>query len=156
MKVWRIATENKKYIATDLSGKGAAISPGRWNSFGLPVLYTASTVSLAMLETAAHIDSNDLPQLKFLISVEISEANWDNREILTASELPRYWSNIPHVDMTTDIGSQWLQECRSLVLCVPSAITPEETVVLINPLHPKAKTLKAKKIRSVDYKTVFR
>lgn len=156
MKVWRIATETKKYLATDLSGKGAAISPGRWNHSDLPVLYTASTASLAMLETVAHIDSNDLPELKFLISIDINEAQWEKREILKPSDLPKEWDNIPHSDCTADYGSNWISEGRSLVLCVPSAITPEETVVLINPLHQKAKTLKAKKIRIVDYKTVFR
>lgn len=156
MKVWRIATENKNHTATDLSGRGAELAPGRWNAWGLPVLYTASSVSLAMLETVAHLNNYSLPQLKFLISIDITEANWERRETLTPADLPQGWDAIPHESESVAIGSAWLQQRRSLVLCVPSAITPEETIVLINPLHPKAKTLKAKKIRPVDYKTVLR
>ncbi len=156
IKVWRIATENKKYLATDLGGKGAALSPGRWNELGLPVLYTAGTVALATLETVAHINAGGIPQMKYLISVDIDALSWKQREILEPKDLPSRWDAIPHEAMTSVIGSDWLKQCRSLVLCVPSAIAPEETVVLINPLHPSAATLVAEKIRLVDYKTVLR
>lgn len=156
MLVWRIATENRSYLATDLSGNSAANSPGRWNDEGLPVVYAASTSSLAMLETTAHVAHYNLPQLKFLINILIPELDWKKREILTASDLPIGWNSIPHNDSTVNIGSIWLLGQSSLILCVPSAIAPEETVVLINPMHPRANKLKAKKIRPVDYKTVFR
>jgi RES domain-containing protein len=154
--VWRIATENKKYLATDLSGTGAALSPGRWNSAGMPVLYTASTPSLAMLETMAHIDAYGLPQMKYLVSIEIPQTHWRKRLILTANHLPIGWDVIPHGVHTPFFGSDWLKRSLSLVLCVPSAITPEETVVLINPLHDDAKHLTAVKTRAIDYKTVLR
>jgi RES domain-containing protein len=156
IKVWRIATENKKYFATDLGGKGAALSPGRWNELGLPMLYTATTVALATLETVAHINARGIPQMKYLISVKIDALSWMQREVLEPKDLPPRWDAIPHEAMTSVIGSDWLKQCRSLILCVPSAIAPEETVVLINPLHPSAATLVAEKIRLVDYKTVLR
>lgn len=156
MKVWRIAAENKKYQATDLSGLGAKFAPGRWNEQGLPVIYTASTSSLAMLETTAHVDHNDLPQLKYLISIEIHDADWKQRKRLLSMQLPFGWDSIPHENITVAIGSDWLRSCSSLVLTVPSAITPEETVILINPAHPKATNLKVTKLRLVDYKTVLR
>lgn len=156
MLVWRIATENRSYLATDLSGNSAANSPGRWNDEGLPVVYAASTSSLAMLETTAHVAHYNLPQLKFLINILIPELDWKKREILTASDLPIGWNSIPHNDSTVNMGSIWLLGQSSLILCIPSAIAPEETVVLINPMHPRANKLKAKKIRPVDYKTVFR
>jgi len=35
------------------SGDGAAAVGGRWNAVGTPVIYAASTLSLAMLETLA-------------------------------------------------------------------------------------------------------
>lgn len=160
MIVWRIATENKKYSATDLSGGGSLRSPGRWNAPNYPILYTADTPALAMLETIAHIDANDLPQTKFLIRIDITPATWNQRQVLKHSKmpytLPPNWNAIPHGLATVAIGTEWLINGNSLVLCVPSAITPEGTVVLINPLHPKANTLKATKIRPVDYKTVLR
>ena len=52
MKLWRIAAETRQYAADDLSGAGAARHPGRWNDVGEPVLYTAPSISLAVLETA--------------------------------------------------------------------------------------------------------
>jgi hypothetical protein len=39
MRLWGIATETRTFVAHDLSGKGAAISPGRWNGPGQAVVY---------------------------------------------------------------------------------------------------------------------
>ena len=58
MKLWRIAAETRRYPATDLSGKGAALSPGWWNSESEAVVYSACTIALAVLETAAHLTSS--------------------------------------------------------------------------------------------------
>ena len=52
MIVFRIG--HPDYI-NDLSGTGAALQGGRWNSQGLKVIYTAETSSLAILELLAHI-----------------------------------------------------------------------------------------------------
>jgi RES domain-containing protein len=49
--VWRIGTEAPTYAANDLSGNGARITGGRWNSKGVPVVYSASNIALATLET---------------------------------------------------------------------------------------------------------
>ena len=48
MRVYRIS--RPEYVATALLGNGAALAPGRWNSRGVRLAYTASSVSLAMLE----------------------------------------------------------------------------------------------------------
>jgi len=52
MILWRIAADTRKYGADDLSGGGAAASPGRWNDEGQVALYTAPTIAIAVLETA--------------------------------------------------------------------------------------------------------
>jgi len=39
--VWRIATDTQQYVSTDLTGEGARISGGRWNSEGIPLIYCA-------------------------------------------------------------------------------------------------------------------
>lgn len=156
MKVWRIATENKKYLATDLSGEGASKSPGRWNSLDVPVLYTADSPALAMLETISHIDANGLPQQKYLISIEIETTSWKQRFAPTINNLPKDWDAIPSLPSSAIFGSNWLTSNKNLVMCIPSAITPENIVILLNPKHPDASKLKVQKIRTVDYKTVFR
>ena len=43
------------YQATDLSGSGAKATGGRWNSQGVPVIYAATTIASATLETLAHL-----------------------------------------------------------------------------------------------------
>ena len=82
MKLWRIAAETRTYPATDLSGGGAAKSPGRWNEAGQHVLYTAPTIAIAVLETAAHIDDGGLPLNRYLIEIEVPEAVWKARKEL--------------------------------------------------------------------------
>lgn len=43
---------------------------------------------------------------------------------------------------TRDFGSRWLEEQRSLALLVPSIVMPYEQNILINPLHPRADSLR--------------
>ena len=37
-----------------------------------------------------------------------------------------------------EFGDRWLDERRSLALRVPSVIVPQESNILLNPLHPQA------------------
>jgi RES domain-containing protein len=50
---WRIVKE--KHATVAFSGEGAAKSGGRWNSRGVPVVYTSSTKSLAALAGAFQV-----------------------------------------------------------------------------------------------------
>ena len=59
MRVYRIS--RPEYVATALLGNGAALAPGRWNSRGVRLAYTASSVSLAMLEILVHVNREDVP-----------------------------------------------------------------------------------------------
>ncbi|MSQ70912.1 MAG: RES domain-containing protein [Betaproteobacteria bacterium] len=156
MRLWRIATETREFAAVDLSGKGAAKNPGRWNGRGQPVVYASPTVALAMLETAAHINAMGLPLNRFLVAIEIPDASWEQRQKMTAEELPVGWDAIPAGLTCTVVGAQWLSNQSSLVLCVPSVIVPEEWVALINPVHPLANLVSAAKVRPVTYGSVFR
>jgi RES domain-containing protein len=53
-EAWRIVKE--KHVGAAFSGEGAAKTGGRWNSRGVPVVYTSSTKSLAALETLVHLN----------------------------------------------------------------------------------------------------
>jgi len=57
MRVWRLAVGPHRA----LDGEGARIYGGRWNSPGVPVVYTATHLSLALLEQLVHVDPEDLP-----------------------------------------------------------------------------------------------
>jgi RES domain-containing protein len=156
VRLWRIATETRIFTAQDLSGKGAAISPGRWNGPGQPVVYAAPTAALAMLETTAHIHSLGLPMNRFLVAIDVPDALWAQRQDIPVDQLPVGWSAIPAGLSSVEVGAQWLSRQSSLLLCVPSVIVPEESIALINPAHPMASQLTAMKVRPVTYGAVFR
>jgi RES domain-containing protein len=154
--LWRIAAETRKYPADDLSGGGAATSPGRWNNETQPVLYTAPTISLAVLETAAHIDNGGLPLNRFLVRIDVPDDVWKLREEIDVAALSPTWAAIPAGQGSARLGSDWLKALKSPILLVPSVIVPEERAALINPLHPLAKHITAKIERAFEYDRLFR
>jgi len=156
VKIWRIAAETRNYAATDLSGAGAAKSPGRWNKEGEPVVYAAQSIALAVLETAAHIDSAGLPLNRFVVEINILDKIWAARVTLTELQLPATWSAIPAGQASIDVGSQWLSSAKSALLLVPSVIVPEEMVVLVNPKHSDSQNISATVIRAFEYDRLFR
>lgn len=156
MILWRIAAETRKYPADDLGGGGAATSPGRWNNETQPVLYTAPTISLAVLETAAHIDNGGLPLNRFLVRIIVPDNVWTLREEIDMAALTPTWAAIPAGQGSVKVGSDWLTSLRSPILLVPSVIVPEERAALVNPLHPLAKHITAKIERAFQYDRLFR
>ena len=156
MKLWRIAAATRQYRADDISGLGAAKSPGRWNGAGVAVVYSAQTISLAVLETAAHIDDGGLPLNRYLVEINIPDEVWALREQTTLSDLPLTWSAIPAGHASVAVGSAWLASLRSPVLLVPSVVVPEESVSLINPLHPASAKITAGVVRPFEYNRLFR
>ncbi len=156
MNLWRIAAQTRQYEADDLSGAGAATHPGRWNDVGQPVLYTAPTIGIAVLETAAHIDDAGLPLNRYLVQIAVSDAVWATREVLDVAKLPATWAAIPAGRASIQAGGEWLRSARTAILELPSVIVPEESAALINPLHPDAKRLTAKIVRLFEYNRLFR
>lgn len=156
MILWRIATDTRKYRADDLSGAGAAESPGRWNDTGQAVLYAAPTIAMAVLETAAHVDDAGLPLNKYLVKIELPNAAWAARQVLDADALPLTWAAIPAGSVSAQIGADWFRAGASPVLEVPSVIVPEETAAIINPAHPLVTSMTAVVVRLFEYNRLFR
>jgi len=127
---------NKNY-AVDISGEGARLNGGRWNSKGVPVVYTSFTISLSLLELVIHSSSYDELQSNLLIQIDIP----DNHiaKIPTISVKPN-WEN--DIGYSRFIGNEFLKSKLHLLLKVPSAIIPQEFNFLINPLHPDIKKVK--------------
>ena len=69
MIIYRLTTEMYK---NDLSGTGAKLFGGRWNSVGLPVLYTTENISLAI---TTHQIENLIEELKKKYTVAIVTHN---------------------------------------------------------------------------------
>lgn len=156
MKLWRIATETRTYSATDLSGAGAALYPGRWNELQQPVVYCSPSIAIAVLETAAHINDAGLPMNRFLIEIHVPKEIWDLHEVAKLSSLPNTWAAIPAGSASAKFGSKWLSSLRSPILLVPSVIVPEEFAALINPLHSASSKITATVVRPFEYNKLFR
>lgn len=148
-RVWRIATDTPDYTADDLSGAGAKLSGGRWNRPGAAMLYCASNISLAMLETFIHLKAGGLPLNRYLVEVQIPDAVWNNARAMR--QPPVGWDAIPTGRISLDAGDDWLKANASALMIVPSVIVSEESNVLINPLHPEAQHITARKVRKWTY-----
>ena len=151
MRVWRIASETSEYAADDLSGMGAFKTGGHWNSKNRYVLYCADSPSLACLETLVHLGGWNLPLKRYLIAIDIPDSMWSKRETKAASMLPSGWNASPSKQASSALGDNWLKRKQSAVLVVPSATVPEDSVILLNPLHTDAHKIKAEKLRVWHY-----
>lgn len=149
IRAWRIATDAPGYTADDLTGAGAKLSGGRWNRPGNAVLYCASNISLAVLETFIHLKAGGLPLNRYLVEFSIPEALWANAVDL--SKPPVGWDAIPTGKVSLDAGDAWLKGNRSALMIVPSVIVAEEVNVLINPLHPDTRQVAVRKVRKWTY-----
>jgi RES domain-containing protein len=150
--LWRIATDTPNYTAEDLSGEGAKRSGGRWNRAGMPVLYTASNIALACLETIVHLGGGDLPLNRYLVRIDVPDDVWQSTRVLDLETAPVGWDAIPAGKVSLDTGDQWLGDQTSpALLRVPSVLVPEEANLLINPVHRDAKRIVATKLRRWSY-----
>jgi len=130
MLLYRIAEEQ---FARDLSGDGARLYGGRWNSKGIPLIYTSESVALSALEVLVRISTP-----KFFCRVIYQVPESVSVETISVKELPQNWL-IPHPNTyLIETGKRWAQEKRSLLLKVPSAVVLGEGFnYLINPQHPE-------------------
>ncbi len=145
--LWRIGCDAPDWEAHELSGKGAQATGGRWNRKGKAVVYCASSISLAVLETAVHIEAEDLPLNRYVVCAEVPADAWTARTVHTAASLPVGWTARPEGKVSLDIGDAWLAGGVSALMEVPSVIVNEENNVLINPQHADAARIKAWKVR---------
>jgi RES domain-containing protein len=127
MFVYRITL--KKW-ANSLTASGRA---ARWNSNGRFMLYSASTRALACLENVVHrrsIGKDDFFKVMVIsIPDELTIAE------IKRQDLPQDWSEYINYANCQVLGDSWLNSANTAILKVPSAIIPEESNYLLNPLH---------------------
>jgi len=141
MIVYRLARH--KY-ARDLSGKGAELTGGRWNSRGVPMLYTGESRALCTVEVSVHVPLGIMPDDYHLIQILIP----DELHMIEVDpdKLDDNWKSIPHHHSTQQIGDKWAIEKQSAILTVPSVVVPGDFNYLINPMHPDAGQIQLLKI----------
>lgn len=122
-----------KHSAGAFSGDSARKFGGRWNSPGVPVVYVAGSISMAMLEMLVHLHSQELLNRYLMFEAAFDDALMMS---INLAELPRTWRKSPSPAIIQRIGDDWIAGARSAVLRVPSVIVPAECNYLLNPAHP--------------------
>ncbi len=130
----------------ELNGEGASLFGGRWNSKGVPVVYTSFTISLALLELLIHAVSYDELSNTRLTYIEIPEKSI---KTLDTKQLKQHW--IDDIDYTRFMGDEFITSASSLLLSIPSAIIPEENNILINPKHPHFSKVKIREVKQFRF-----
>jgi len=130
MIVYRLVS--KKHSA-DLSGTGAALYGGRWNSKGRPIVYTGESVEIALLEVLANIT---IPQIDNynLVKIDIPD---DSLYRIDEIDLPKSWKHYPAPKDLSRIGDNWIESNKSVALKVPSCIIPTASNFILNYQHPE-------------------
>ena len=134
MRLFRIA---KTHYINDLSGAGARANGGRWNRVGVGLLYTSPSRALATVEYLVHVPLARVPKNLSIAAIAVPDDA--PSETITEEMLPNNWRQRPAPVELEDIGTCWIEERRSLLLRVPSAVVKGECNVLINPAHSDMK-----------------
>jgi len=136
MRLWRLC--KTKHADTILSGTGGLHASGRWHDRRTLIICTASTPSLAALETLVHVEPLDAPRAYTL--AEIDAPDELGVENVDPNALCRDWQVYPAPAALREFGTRWAIEKRTALLRVPSAVSAvdAESNYLINPIHPAA------------------
>lgn len=113
-------------------GEGARLFGGRWNSRGVRVAYTSTSLALAAVETFVNLEPNLQPN--DLVSIEGQVPEGLAIERLNTAELPARWYQMRDESLRR-FGDEWIRAGRTVALQVPSAAVRGEWNVLLNPAH---------------------
>jgi RES domain-containing protein len=121
-EAWRLCRQPY----ADLSGEGARLWGGRWNSPGQHVVYLADHPALSVLEVRVHLDLplELLPADYVLMRVRLPDA----APAVIADEQPN----------PAATGDSWLRAAETATLRVPSVLVPFAYNLLLNPRHARA------------------
>ncbi|WP_027483351.1 RES family NAD+ phosphorylase [Deinococcus pimensis] len=127
MRVWRLAWNRPNALAAFTPGNGA----GRFNPPGVGVIYTSTTLPLAVLEVMAHWE-------EYFNFEGYVTCTADLPDDLNVEHLPEGFP-VTDRERCREYGLSWHEESRAAALVVPSVLMPEvcgERNVILNPAHP--------------------
>lgn len=116
-----------KAVHAALDGEGARLWGGRWNTPGRPMVYTAASPSLAVLEVLVHLDlpADLIPDDLVLLAIEVP----DDVALERIDRIPT------DDDGCRQAGDTFLSTGIALGLPVRSIVVPQETNLLLNVRH---------------------
>lgn len=111
-----------------LDGEGARLWGGRWNAPGRPMVYTAASPGLAVLEVLVHLDlpAALIPDDMVMLAIDVPD-DLARHRIETAPD---------GSDACRNAGDAFLRAGDALALYVRSIVVPQEWNLLLNPRHP--------------------
>lgn len=115
----------------DLSGEGGRLYPARWHSLSHPIVYTAESDALAILEVRVNLD----------ISFDLLPADYRLVQVEIADDLPIEVATLAaDSPKSAAFGDAWLVASdrgeRAPALRVHSVVARHSTNVLLNPRAP--------------------
>lgn len=127
---------------TALDGEGARKFGGRWNPAGVPVAYLTESRALSALEILVHFGRDVAKASWKLVEIDIPE---DLIEEISFSKLPKGWNDLSSPMVSKRLGADWVEGASAVALLLPSAIIPEERIVMLNVRHPGISKIKSSK-----------
>ncbi|NOX10136.1 MAG: RES family NAD+ phosphorylase [Gammaproteobacteria bacterium] len=151
---WRVADpEFAKSPQEMLSGEGAFLHGGRWNTKGHRVVYLGGNLATASLELLVYLDS--ISVLNCFSKIEVT-FNDEHIILIDPDDLPDDWTQPSMTPTTQIIGNDWLSNQESLILQIPSVVIESEHNYLLNPLHPDFKEIETSNITTFKYDSRIR
>jgi RES domain-containing protein len=146
MRLWRICRE--RFAAEAYSGEGARLYGGRWNSKGVSVIYTSTSLALAVVETFVNLEPNLRPDDLVSIQAELPDSLSTERVELKTLSANWYKSRR---ESLRHFGDEWCRAGKTVALHVPSAAVRDEWNVLLNPAHGDFRKIKVQKPQPFEF-----
>jgi RES domain-containing protein len=124
MRVYRVCSA--KY--PNLDGEGARLYGGRWNSAGVRVVYTSSSLALAVIETRVHLRTPPVDYIR--LTIEIPDTAFRPVEISLSSLNPAWRTD---TSLTRKVGDRHFGSTPLVPLRVPSVVVDIEWNLLFHP-----------------------
>lgn len=118
------------------------------------MVYCTFNPATALLETLVHmeIDEGDRPARFQVLKIDAPDET--SRERVDVPGLANGWEH--DLNVSQQLGSEWLVSRRNCLLEVPSVLVPETWNVLVNPVHPEAAGLKIIQVYQHAFDARFR
>jgi len=146
MRLWRICRE--RFAAEAYAGEGPRLYGGRWNGKGVQVIYTSTSLALAVVETFVNLEPNLRPDDLVSIQAELPDSIVTER--VDVKSLPANWHK-SRGESLRRFGDEWFRAQKTVALHVPSAAVRGEWNVLLNPAHGDFRKIKVQKPQPFEF-----
>lgn len=132
MTIWYRGSRSENTQWT-FSGDGGLLVSGRWHFMGTKAIYCSESIALCTLEWLAHHGLSVSGFKYYKYSINIPDGLVKH---FKPRDLPVGWDSTPSIDASRDFAKKHLfNSDKAFAIAVPSVLVPEESNLIINPLH---------------------